>query len=114
MVVRAACCSSRAKEFNYSVATDVLGRLVEVVSGQSLDEFFRNRIFEPLGMTDTAFWASEDSAAARLASAYAANPDGRDASAIPIDGSSFLTSAGGVVRRRRARPARPGTTTVSR
>ena len=44
-------------EFNYSVATDVLGRLVEVVSGQSLDEFFRTRIFEPLGMTDTSFWA---------------------------------------------------------
>ena len=36
-------------EWNYSVATDVLGRLVEVMSGQSLDEFFRTRIFEPAG-----------------------------------------------------------------
>src|SRR6266487_4002470 len=35
-------------EWNYSVATDVLGRVVEVASGQSLDEFFRTRIFEPL------------------------------------------------------------------
>jgi CubicO group peptidase (beta-lactamase class C family) len=37
-------------EWNYSVSTDVLGRVVEVVSGQSLDEFFAERIFEPLGM----------------------------------------------------------------
>jgi len=43
-------------EFNYSVATDVLGRLVEVISGQPLDDFFRTRIFEPLGMTDTDFY----------------------------------------------------------
>jgi CubicO group peptidase (beta-lactamase class C family) len=44
-------------EWNYSVATDVLGRVVEVASGQRLDEFFATRIFRPLGMTDTAFWA---------------------------------------------------------
>ena len=40
-------------EWNYSVATDVLGRVVEVASGQPLDEFFAQRIFGPLGMTDT-------------------------------------------------------------
>lgn len=55
--------------FNYSVATDVLGRVVEVVSGQTLDEFFRQRIFEPLGMDDTAFSVPE-SARSRLASLY--------------------------------------------
>ncbi|MGH3262483.1 MAG: serine hydrolase domain-containing protein, partial [Trebonia sp.] len=44
-------------EWNYSVATDVLGRVVEVASGQSLDEFFAQRVFEPLGMTDTSFGA---------------------------------------------------------
>ena len=43
-------------QWNYSVATDVLGRVVEVASGQRLDEFFTDRIFRPLGMTDTAFW----------------------------------------------------------
>ena len=43
------------EEWNYSVATDVLGRLIEVLSGRPLDEFFRDEIFEPLGMTDTAF-----------------------------------------------------------
>ena len=37
-------------EWNYGVSTDVLGRLVEVLSGQPLDEFFEQRIFAPLGM----------------------------------------------------------------
>jgi CubicO group peptidase (beta-lactamase class C family) len=46
-------------EWNYSVATDVLGRLVEVASGESLDEFMSRRIFGPLGMTDTGFWVEE-------------------------------------------------------
>src|SRR5712672_1503823 len=43
-------------EWNYSVATDVLGRVIEVASGQSLDEFFAQRILGPLGLTDTAFY----------------------------------------------------------
>ena len=77
-------------EFNYSVATDVLGRLVEVISGQSLDEFFRTRIFEPLGMTDTAFWAPPGPAAERLAAAYMRNPEGADRPAVATDGSSAL------------------------
>lgn len=42
--------------FEYGVSTDVLGRLVEVVSGRPLGQFFEERIFRPLGMTDTAFW----------------------------------------------------------
>ena len=54
-------------EFNYSVATDVLGRLVEVLSGQSLDTFFQERIFGPLGMTDTTFSAVDPD---RLAALY--------------------------------------------
>ncbi len=43
------------KEWNYSVSTDVLGRLVEVWSGLSLAEVFRSKIFEPLGMRATGF-----------------------------------------------------------
>ena len=62
-------------EWNYSVATDVLGRVVEVASGQSLDEFFRARIFEPLGMADTGFYAPEP-ALPRLAALYGRAPDG--------------------------------------
>ena len=42
--------------WEYSLGVDVLGRLVEVVSGIPLDEFFRTRIFEPLGMKDTYFY----------------------------------------------------------
>ena len=56
-------------EWNYSVATDVLGRVVEVAAGQRLDEFFAARILGPLGMTDTAFYVSDESAG-RLAALY--------------------------------------------
>jgi CubicO group peptidase (beta-lactamase class C family) len=65
-------------EWNYSVATDVLGRVVEVASGQRLDEFFADRIFGPLGMTDTAFWAGP-AAQPRLAALYGPGPDGQAA-----------------------------------
>ena len=47
-------------EWNYGVSTDVLGRLVEVVSGQSFDRFLQDNIFEPLAMTDTAFHVAEN------------------------------------------------------
>lgn len=43
-------------QWEYSVATDVLGRLVEVVAGESFGSFLSRRIFEPLGMVDTDFW----------------------------------------------------------
>lgn len=55
--------------FEYSLGVDVLGRLVEVVSGKPLDEFFRTRIFEPLGMKDTSFYPPENKVG-RLATAY--------------------------------------------
>jgi CubicO group peptidase (beta-lactamase class C family) len=42
--------------WEYSVASDVLGRVVEVVSGESFGAFLARRIFEPLGMNDTDFW----------------------------------------------------------
>lgn len=45
--------------WNYSVSTDVCGALVERISGQTLDVFFRERIFEPLGMVDTGFSVPE-------------------------------------------------------
>ena len=60
-------------EWNYGMSTDVLGRVIEVVSGQALDEFLTRRVFEPLGMTDTAFWVA-DSHPDRVAVAYAADP----------------------------------------
>ena len=63
-------------EWLYSVSTDVLGRLVEVVSGQPLDEFFAANIFEPLGMIDTAFSADADRAH-RVPALYAMPAGGR-------------------------------------
>lgn len=59
--------------WNYSVATDVVGRLVEVVSGMPLDEFVRARITEPLKMSETEFWVEPDDVA-RLASLYVPSP----------------------------------------
>lgn len=55
--------------WEYGPATDVLGRLVEVISNQTLDQFFRTRIFEPLGITDTFFYLPDDRLP-RLATAY--------------------------------------------
>ncbi|WP_206378298.1 serine hydrolase domain-containing protein [Sneathiella limimaris] len=46
--------------WEYSIATDVLGRLIEVISGQRLDLFFKTRIFDPLDMNDTGFICPED------------------------------------------------------
>jgi CubicO group peptidase (beta-lactamase class C family) len=57
--------------WGYGVSTDVLGRLVEILSGQSLDVFVKERILDPLGMTDTR-WHVEGDDAARLAGLYAA------------------------------------------
>ena len=48
------------EQFTYGLSTDVLGRLVEVVSGQSLATFFQQRIFAPLNMNDTYFYLPKD------------------------------------------------------
>ena len=62
-------------KWRYSVATDVLGYLVQVVSGQPFDEFLRERIFAPLGMPDTAFYAPEEKLH-RVATVYTARNGG--------------------------------------
>ena len=56
--------------WEYGPATDVLGRLVEVISGKTLAEFFEQRILRPLGMKDTAFYLPDDRLP-RLTAAYA-------------------------------------------
>ncbi len=61
--------------FSYGLNTDVLGRLIEVVSGLSLAEFFEQRIFLPLGMNDTRFFLDADQAE-RLAGVYNNAADG--------------------------------------
>ena len=57
------------ERWEYSLSVDVLGRLVEVVSGMPFDEFLRKRVFEPLGMKDTYFFVP-DNKLDRLAAAY--------------------------------------------
>lgn len=61
--------------WEYSRATDVVGRLVEVVAGESLGEHLRRVVFEPLGMVDTAFEVPAH-AHGRLAEPFATDPDG--------------------------------------
>ena len=85
-------------EWAYSVATDVLGRLVELVSGQPLDEYFRTHIFEPLGMTDTGFFAG-DEAAPRLAALYGAHP--HTAQAVRLGGEGSPVDPAAATRRPR-------------
>ncbi|MDX6418534.1 MAG: hypothetical protein QOG28_3154 [Trebonia sp.] len=88
-------------EWNYSVATDVLGRVVEVASGQSLDEFFARRIFGPLGMTDTGFYAQPDDLR-RLAALYGRGLDGKAARMDGLGAAArkkrvMLSGGGGLV-----------------
>jgi CubicO group peptidase (beta-lactamase class C family) len=100
----AACCDRWAElplvfqpgsEWNYGVSTDVLGRVVEVVSGMPLDEFFRTRIFEPLGMVDTEFWVEGDKRE-RFAQLYFRHPESKQATPMPAASlSSRPTMLGG-------------------
>jgi CubicO group peptidase (beta-lactamase class C family) len=89
-------------EWNYSVATDVLGRVVEVAAGTSLDRFFAERLFRPLGMTETSFWV-DDADAGRLAALYSPSPKtGRivrnDAMGKAVlTPPTFLSGGGGLV-----------------
>ena len=62
-------------KWHYSIAADVLGRLIEVTSGQSFDCFLAERVFEPLGMVDTGFYVPAEKIN-RLAGLYGPNPTG--------------------------------------
>jgi CubicO group peptidase (beta-lactamase class C family) len=76
-------------EWNYSVSTDVLGRVIEVVSGRSLADFFAERIFEPLGMTDTGFSVS-DADRPRMTALYA--HDAATATAVAYPGVDVISA----------------------
>ncbi len=88
--------------WGYSVATDVLGRLVELWSGQRLDDHLREHVTGPLGMTDTSFWV-EPERAERLAALYTPSP--ADGKAVRLDAfgqaalaePAFLSGGGGLV-----------------
>ena len=78
--------------WNYSVSTDVLGRLVEIWSGVPLDTFFDERILRPLDMRDTGFHVPEGQGD-RLASSYIQADDGGLALVDPAGESRFLEPA---------------------
>jgi CubicO group peptidase (beta-lactamase class C family) len=80
--------------WEYSVATDVLGRLVEVVSGQALDAFIAERITGPLGMTDTGFWVPDDKKH-RLAQAQVVAATGKRPVMIDVDSKPKRLGGGG-------------------
>jgi CubicO group peptidase (beta-lactamase class C family) len=86
-------------QWRYSLSIDVLGYLVELISGKSLDAFFRERIFEPLGMTDTDFYVPE-AKVARLAKIYATPPAGAGLAPVPFpvhtSPPSWLMGGGGL------------------
>jgi len=85
----------------YSRATDVLGRLVEVVSGQTLGSFLQREIFEPLGMVDTGF-AVPPAQQHRIVEPFAHDPDGgvqmklinpREVPAMESGGGGLMSTA---------------------
>ena len=86
--------------WNYGVSTDVLGRVVEVVSGMPLPRYLHERIFEPLGMHDT-FFAVPEGKIDRLASCYVKTPEAdmklldRGAESAWAEGAVRQTSGGG-------------------
>lgn len=84
--------------WEYSRATDVLGALLERLSGQTLDVYLNQQIFAPLGMVDTGFWV-EPAQQHRLAQPFEVDPDNGmkvrliDVTARPV----FLSGGGGLV-----------------
>jgi CubicO group peptidase (beta-lactamase class C family) len=91
-------------KFNYSVSTDVLGRVIEVVSGQTLDAYFAEKIFKPLDMADTGFYVPAEKVA-RFAVNY--GPDRTHAEPLKVvddpakspylKSPAFLSGGGGLV-----------------
>jgi CubicO group peptidase (beta-lactamase class C family) len=70
--------SQPGRQWDYSRSTDVLGRIVEIVSGETLGAFLQTRIFEPLGMADTGFHVPQEKQS-RIAEPFANDPDTGDA-----------------------------------
>ncbi|MFI6370419.1 serine hydrolase domain-containing protein [Streptomyces sp. NPDC050546] len=86
-------------EWNYSVASNVLGRIIEVVTGQPLDVFCAERVFGPLGMTDAGFHVTDEQAP-RLSEMYGEKEGGgiEPIPGLPLRGRPrFLSGSGGMV-----------------
>nr|ABL97629.1 beta-lactamase [uncultured marine bacterium EB0_39H12] len=87
---------SPGNKWNYSVSTDVLGYLVEVISGMKLEEYFKTNIFEPLNMEDTSFSCPQEKVD-RLASLYEHVPNGEPRLLeIPFLNTKMASGGGGL------------------
>ena len=89
-------------QWNYSVATDIVGILLERISGLSLPEYFQTHIFAPLGMTDTFFHVPADKAA-RIPEGFGFDPEAKmklldkaGADSMWAKGWSFNSGGGGL------------------
>lgn len=84
--------------WEYSRATDVLGRLTEVLGGQALGDFLREQIFMPLGMHETSFWVAPEHHH-RIAEPFARDPEGGVAMALfdPRQRPQMESGGGGLV-----------------
>ena len=92
---------SPGTRWNYSVSTDVVGHLIEVLSGQRLDAYLREHILQPLGMVDTGFVIADEQRA-RFAANYERQADGRlrlidDPADSVYRQCSFFSGGGGLV-----------------
>ena len=106
----AACCERWAQlplvfqpgtEWNYGISTDVLGRIVEVVSGLDLEEYFQQHILGPLGMPDTSFYIDDANRKSRLAELYIPHPETGVATSAPAflrrpERPAMLSGGGGL------------------
>ncbi|MBO0766997.1 MAG: beta-lactamase family protein [Hyphomicrobiaceae bacterium] len=77
------------KEWNYSIASDVLGHLIAVISGRPFDQFLSERVLRPLGMEDTEFFVPSGKVG-RFAANYERGPDGRPRLIDDPETSRFL------------------------
>jgi CubicO group peptidase (beta-lactamase class C family) len=102
--------------WNYGVSTDVLGRVIEVVSGQPLDEFLKERVFDPLEMEDTDFYVPPEKSN-RVVSVYVPKPDGAlerlERSACSNEAKPQLLSGGGGLLSTAPRAARRANSSLS-
>jgi CubicO group peptidase (beta-lactamase class C family) len=86
------------ERWEYGISTDILGVLVERVSGQTLDVYFEENILAPLGMVDTGFMLSEGKQA-RLVNVHVRQEDGSlvEGARRPMTRPNFLSGGGGLV-----------------
>lgn len=77
------------ERYQYSLSLDVIGGLIELVSGQSLGEYMKENIFEPLGMKNTFFGFSEERRA-DMACQYSFNQELKFAEEIPVEQNNFV------------------------